>query len=517
MIQRHLRQVWEQLRAQAPQRKDELHSVSIKGLRGIQDLTVEFRYPVCVLAGPNACGKSTVLFALACAYRPPHAGPRDFVPSTLFPDFKPSRRGQDLPTDPKEDVEIAFSYKVNGAMQTMRWRRKKSWNRSGLKSPPVRPVYLRTLANLSNPSEVRSLLQLGRREVDSRPVDAADITLAHRILPWKYRQIVRIASKNKELLFADRHEGFAYSEFHMSSGERAILHLSLDLARLHNALVLIDEVEAGLHPFTQQLLLLELQRLALRNQLQIIVATHSPVVLDSVPPEARIFLERTDNNVIVRPAYHDVIQRAFYGQALDRLSVVCEDAAAEAVIRGIFDALLPSLELMPSDVEIGRNTSKHEFRHHITAFARFGKLWSTLFVLDGDARDLLPELQAIASQHGQNAHIICLPGNAAPEVWAWRMLEEHQEDYAKELGMDSRRFAQALQEIFRIYEGAADTESNKAKGRLVQLAEQTGRDVESILRLIGRREAERNSGEIKEVVDSIKDAIAAWRHMRGDM
>lgn len=38
--------------------------------------------------------------------------------------------------------------------------------------------------------------------------------------------------------------------------------------------------------------MLELQRIALRNDLQVVVTTHSPVVLDSVPPEGRIFLER---------------------------------------------------------------------------------------------------------------------------------------------------------------------------------------------------------------------------------
>ena len=34
----------------------------------------------------------------------------------------------------------------------------------------------------------------------------------------------------------------------MSSGERTILRISKDISRLRNALVLIDEVETGLHP-----------------------------------------------------------------------------------------------------------------------------------------------------------------------------------------------------------------------------------------------------------------------------
>ena len=64
---------------------DSLRVTRIKHLRGIRDLRVPFPYPVCVLAGPNGCGKSTVLFACACAYQDPDRGPRDFAPSSLFP------------------------------------------------------------------------------------------------------------------------------------------------------------------------------------------------------------------------------------------------------------------------------------------------------------------------------------------------------------------------------------------------------------------------------------------------
>ena len=50
-----------------------------------------------------------------------------------------------------------------------------------------------------------------------------------------------------------------YSEFHMSSGERSVLRISKDISGLGNALVLIDEVDTGLHPYTQQQAMLELQ------------------------------------------------------------------------------------------------------------------------------------------------------------------------------------------------------------------------------------------------------------------
>ena len=112
----------------------------------------------------------------------------------------------------------------------------------------------------------------------------------------------------------------------MSSAERAVLRISKDISRLQAALVLIDEVEAGLHPYTKQQTMLELQRIALRRKLQIVVATHSPVVLDSVPPEARIFLDRDPTSEVrVMPAYRDIFQKALDGQSRDQLSILCED------------------------------------------------------------------------------------------------------------------------------------------------------------------------------------------------
>ena len=58
LIETQLEEVWGALRAQGPQRANALTEVRIKNLRGIRDLRVPFNYPVCVLAGPNGCGKS---------------------------------------------------------------------------------------------------------------------------------------------------------------------------------------------------------------------------------------------------------------------------------------------------------------------------------------------------------------------------------------------------------------------------------------------------------------------------
>ena len=163
MIEKRLGALWERLQGKKPHLQHFLAEIHLAGIRGIDDLRVVFDYPVSVIAGGNASGKSTVLFAAACAYKVPGAGVRDFVPSTLFPDYRP-RVG--VRADEKREIVVEFDYATPAGRQSMRWRRSKGWNRSFLgrkdAAQPERMVYLRTLSNLSNPSEVRGVLSMSR-------------------------------------------------------------------------------------------------------------------------------------------------------------------------------------------------------------------------------------------------------------------------------------------------------------------------------------------------------------------
>src|SRR4051812_19443182 len=39
------------------------------GLRGLRNLTIDFKYPLTVIAGKNGVGKSTILACASCAYQ----------------------------------------------------------------------------------------------------------------------------------------------------------------------------------------------------------------------------------------------------------------------------------------------------------------------------------------------------------------------------------------------------------------------------------------------------------------
>lgn len=505
-------QVWEQLRGKKPQLTKFLESIRIQNLRGIKDLQISFAYPVSVIAGPNGAGKSTVLFACACAYDVP--GVRDYSPTVLFPNLK--TRTDEQVSDSLGKPSFEYFFVDEGARLGMSWRRLKSWSKSfmGRKGgeQPQRDLYLRTLANLTSPSEVRSFLQIGNQAFSKHDLDADLIAFAHRVLPFKYRGLKLLMVKGKDLLFANREEdGAAYSEFHMSAGERALLRISKDISRLKYALILIDEIEAGLHPYTQQQLMLELQRLALRNNLQIIVTSHSPVVLESVPPEGRVFLERRGDNVLVQPAYRDIFQRAFYGRPQDRLSILCEDLVAEGLILGVLDRINPLLQLTSDDITVGRDTGKDQFPQHVDALGKFKLLDEFVFVLDGDARDTEPHMAKAAAKYNRILTPLFLPGSEPPEEWIYRILESDSALYAEELSAPNLN--ELLIHLRQQFDNAADRPTNIFKARFASLTEALQRTPSDISRRVGRIASEK--GEMKIFADQLMQAVADWRSRTG--
>lgn len=516
MITRELCEVWNALRGSNGLRNEALTAVRIRQLRGIFDLRLGFHYPVSVLAGPNGCGKSTVLFACACAYRVPGCHRREFAPGRLLPDFNSRLEG--VRSDAALETEIECHYLHQGERLSMAWRRKRSWKRSfkGSKGvgQPERQVYLRTLGNASNPSGVRGV-QFGRQQVETETLSPELLSFAHRILPWKYHRLTLISGPASDLLVAEIEGGAQtrYSEYHMSSGERAILRISKDIAPLQRALVLIDDVDAGLHPLTQQQAMLELQRSALRQELQVVVASHSPVVLDSVPPEARLFLDRDDETGDVRcaPLYRDILQRTLYGQSQDKLSILCEDAVGEGVIRGVVDVLTVELNLLHGDVVvISRNTGRDEFPEHVRTLARFDKLSSFILVLRGDSGALEDRLRAIAEEKGRAVQVVALPGDGPPEEWLWKTVRKRPDEYAAPLGLTGADLKKSMQDLEHLFKGAVH-QRDAARVNISGLADRLERTVPDIARIVGRREAERRA--LPELLDGLKALVELWRRV----
>ena len=131
----------------------------------------------------------------------PRAGVRDFVPSTLSPDYRPKHRPR---ADGSQPIALEFYYMTPQGRRSMHWPQSKGWNRSFLgrkgANQPEQSVYLRTLSNLSNPAEVRCVLSLaGRGDMTTEtPLTASQVAFAQQMLPFRYSEVVNLSSGTKD-------------------------------------------------------------------------------------------------------------------------------------------------------------------------------------------------------------------------------------------------------------------------------------------------------------------------------
>ncbi|MBC2849880.1 AAA family ATPase [Cetobacterium sp. 8H] len=103
----------------------------------------------------------------------------------------------------------------------------------------------------------------------------------------------------------------------LSSGEKQLFVRTLAIKMLEpeNSIILIDEPELSLHPKWQQKILEVYKKIGKNNQ--IIIATHSPHILGSVPKENLIILTRDENGEI--KALKDENLYSSLGQPVDRI------------------------------------------------------------------------------------------------------------------------------------------------------------------------------------------------------
>jgi len=258
-----------------------LEWIEISGLRGWDGQRIDFTFPIVAIVGANGAGKSTVIQAAACSYRLP-GGARSFFASEFFPDT------------PWETVTEAVirasirqgdhSFVTSVRKPTTRWRGNPDRRERNVEYMDLRrtqPIYARVgysrLAKSSVAEEATENFDADRlarlSAVLGRDFSGARQSLTD-VDPGRRVPVVTV-------------DGQDYSGFHQGAGESTVTDLlALPLPRY--GLVLIDEIETSLHPRAQRRLIRDLATRARLENLQIIVTTHSPFVLEELPPQARI-------------------------------------------------------------------------------------------------------------------------------------------------------------------------------------------------------------------------------------
>jgi hypothetical protein len=256
-----------------------LRVVRLARVRGFSGAEVSFDFPVTALVGPNGGGKSTVLGAAACAYKA--IKPGFFFPKSSIGDDSMSQWSIEYVIIDK-DINPSTSIRRSSVFRQRRWIRGDVLNRSvsyfGIsRTVPAgeRPEFKKLMhSSYVNPEPLQALPDQAATEIEhilGRPVH-------------KFQRTKIAADKTFHVGW---NRGNEYSEFHFGAGESSIIRIVTEIELLpESSLILIEEIENGLHPVATRSLVEYLITAAERKRIQAIFTTHSDDALAPLPQEA---------------------------------------------------------------------------------------------------------------------------------------------------------------------------------------------------------------------------------------
>jgi predicted ATPase len=308
-----------------------LEWLEISGIRGWSGQRVSLDFPFIAIAGENGAGKSTILQAIASVYRSKYESITNF-PSQYFPD---------TPWDRIRDAKIAYQIRQGDTSALMsiqkptdRWR-----ETPDRKKRPVSFIDLRRIQAISSRVGYQRIAKAANTESRREQFSEEKLQRFSAICGRTYASVGFALSnidENRWVPVASiKHD--QYSGFHQGAGELAIAELlRWDIPRY--GIVLIDEFETSLHPRAQRRLMRDMAEMCRVHELQIIVTTHSPYVLDELPDAGRMYVMSSTPKVLVTGVSPAFALTQMDDEPHPELDIYVEDDTARIMLEEIIVA-----------------------------------------------------------------------------------------------------------------------------------------------------------------------------------
>lgn len=306
-----------------------LEYIDISGLRGWHGNRVDFQFPIVAIVGENGSGKSTILQCAASVYNPIKG--KGFFPSTFFPDTTWDTIG---------DVSVKYSIREGGNTKTESIRKLKRWR--GYHLRPERHVQYVDLSRVQPIPARTGYMRLANPQLSegtSEEWAKQGVGRMSHLMGRSYERVRMATTKDSKWKIPVLHMGGnMMSGFHQGAGETTIAEL-LQVPLIPTALVLIDEIETSLHPRVQRRLVRDLAERCRADDLQIIMSTHSPYVLQELPPEARIYvMNEPSGRTVVTGVSPDFAMTKMDELQYPECDIFTEDARAAELVKAVLYA-----------------------------------------------------------------------------------------------------------------------------------------------------------------------------------
>jgi AAA15 family ATPase/GTPase len=397
-----------------------LVSINIKKARALQDVRISFDFPVTAIIGINGGGKTTVIGAAACGYKKIKPG-KFFAKSGNFDKSMENWEFEyellDKKIQPKGIVR-----RVSKFVQA-KWVRR--WTKN-IQSGQEREVLIFGISRTVPASERAELNRCisNNFSLSKEKIDSISLSVSNAVASILDKDISKFSFLNVDdrgrvtLLAGKTLQGDSYSEFHFGAGESSVIRMAIELETVpENSLILIEEIENGLHPVATIRMVEYLVDLAQRRKIQVIFTTHSNDALRPLPDKA---IWAAANGSLYQGKLDISSLRAISGQIDSQLVLFVEDSFAkiwvEEIIRSIPDVAMDAISVhaMAGDgtaVVVHRGHNKNP-----------SVLQPSICLIDGDSKQ----------QDSNENDIYRLPGQS-PEAYVYDKVLEKLQDVAGKL------------------------------------------------------------------------------------
>jgi predicted ATPase len=483
-------------------------------LRGLTALDLSIDFPIIAVAGRNGAGKSTILALTCCAYHNKKDGyrqPKRKVPYYTFSDFfiqhpeEISPQGIDIRYGIASD-KWKKSERVPDGIGTGWQRRAKKqggkWN--DYADRVRRNVAFLGIDRIVPHAERSQSRSYSKAFKDAKQKGWEDkVRLAVGSILGKTYDNFRYLEYSKYSLPIVKVGKTVYSGFNMGAGENALFEIFSTLYDCgEGGLLVIDEIELGLHAEAQRRFIDKLKDTCFELRAQVICTTHSKEIFERLPNDARFFVESVNGKTRITDSVSSEFAFSKMGGIVGKeLEVFVEDDVAKSLI---IAALPASVRTRITVTIIG---SANCLARQLAATYLRNKNHSVLAVFDGDqrvketfnvshARKMAEKVEDGFDQWAKD-RMAYLPGNSWPEAWLMQVAQSILDQLSVAVSSDVDSVVAALEQ------GVKAGKHNE----LYTAGRELGLEREHFLQIISAELCRNYPDHFKELTKKISDAL----------
>lgn len=339
---------------QRQQLKYRLKKLTINKLKGVENCSIFFpeTKKVTAIMGMNGSGKSTILHAIACCYKPIGVTSKD---NNRFSDFFTPHIGNQwkdscFTIDFYSGILSNLGSRIiftpaDGALSnyTQKYSKNKRWMPIYERRPEKQSIYI-GLQNLGTFSDDLTAAKYAKYEiVDFEPMDLKlkILTSMSKIMGVNYSELYNcLTERNSKTFLGVVKNGISYTEHTMGAGEKRVFDIVRachDTTLRPNGLLLIDELDVLLHEKAFTRLIEELITISENNLLEIIFTTHRESVINFKNKINIVSIYNMGNGIEAYPGVSADALRQLTDIEPEMVSIFVEDNLARTIINVILE------------------------------------------------------------------------------------------------------------------------------------------------------------------------------------